>query len=144
MSVTLNLENEQEIVDRIQAINKECRALTEEAEKSGTTKKRASDIEAKFNTLMEEHDMLSDRLSDIRRPRYPDVLGGSDEDGNSADILARGEAQPFGLAPQQRMLEWVAKRAPDPYRGLTPGAYLRAKSWNPSAASTRAIPESQT
>ena len=123
MSVTIE-SGENEIMDRLKAIDTEARGLTEQMKKPDTSEKRAAEIETKFDELMNERDELSDRLSKMRRPEYPDGRGSMVDD--EGEVWDRGAAKPFGLAPEQRMLEWAAGRQLDPYRGLSAGAYLRA------------------
>ncbi|MCA8927609.1 MAG: phage major capsid protein [Alphaproteobacteria bacterium] len=121
------MTDEKKIVDHIQALDTECRALTDEMGQAATTKERAAEIEARFDAAMAERDRLSADLSKMRRPPYADVTGGEDDGGSAGGgVWERGAAPPFGLAPEQRMLDWAAKHQPDPYRGLSAGAYLRS------------------
>ena len=123
MSVTIE-SGENEIMDRLKAIDTEARGLTEQMKKPDMSEKRAAEIEATFDGLMAERDRLEADLAKLRRPEYPDGVG-SPPDGEG-DVWHRGASQPFGLAPEQRVLDWAAKRSPDPYKGLSAGRYLRA------------------
>tara|TARA_R110002074_G_scaffold85055_2_gene188248 strand:+ start:210 stop:1442 length:1233 start_codon:yes stop_codon:yes gene_type:complete len=91
-----------------------------------TTEERAAEIEREFDELIDHRNklqgqMLSQNLREsTERPMHPDVRHAPD---GSAAALERAA---FKLTPEQRMLDWAESRAPDPYGGLTPGAYLRA------------------
>lgn len=119
--------------------NRTYQQLIEKCE-DGISERNARELEAAGERILEFVDAVDCELdrrqasgtkSVICDPSTPDTSKVPTSEGRSAAMMDNaifpyGDDEKFALEPEERMRCWATVRTEDHFRGLTPGAYLRA------------------